>query len=80
MLHCTNQKLREKLSQHPITRVDRFLTSVGFKHSTKRRWFIETDSKTQSTLRACLGGARGPQIGEVTCGGTPHLSCKRDQI
>ena len=23
---------------------------------------------------------RGPQIGEVTCGGSPHLSCKRDQI
>ena len=22
----------------------------------------------------------GPQIGEVTCGGSPHLSCKRDQI
>ena len=22
----------------------------------------------------------GPQIGEVTCGWSPHLSCKRDQI
>ena len=22
----------------------------------------------------------GPQIGEVTCNGSPHLSCKRDQI
>ena len=22
----------------------------------------------------------GPQIGGVTCGGSPHLSCKRDQI
>ena len=21
-----------------------------------------------------------PQVGEVTCGGSPHLSCKRDQI
>ena len=32
-------------------------------------------------LRACLhGGAWGPQIGEVTCGGLSHLSCKRDQI
>ena len=27
-----------------------------------------------------LRGGRGPQIGEVTCGGSPHLSCKRDQI
>ena len=23
---------------------------------------------------------RSPQIGEVACGGSPHLSCKRDQI
>ena len=22
----------------------------------------------------------GPQKGKVTCGGSPHLSCKRDQI
>ena len=27
-----------------------------------------------------LRGGGGPQIGEVTCGGSPHLSCKRDQI
>ena len=31
-------------------------------------------------IRACLHGGGGPQIGEVTCGGSPHLSCKRDQI
>ena len=31
-------------------------------------------------LRACLHGSWGPQIGEVTCGGSPHLLCKRDQI
>ena len=31
-------------------------------------------------LRACLHGGGGPQIGEVTCGGSPHLSCKRDQL
>ena len=31
-------------------------------------------------LRACLHGGGGPQIGEVTCGGLPHLSCRRDQI
>ena len=30
--------------------------------------------------RACLHGGGGPQIGEVTCGGSPCLSCKRDQI
>ena len=35
-----------------------------------------------SILRACLCGGGGPQIhvGEVTCGGSPHQSCKGDQI
>ena len=31
-------------------------------------------------LRACLHEGGGPQVGEVTCGGLPHLTCKRDQI
>ena len=31
-------------------------------------------------LRACLHGDGGPQIGVVTWGGSPHLSCKHDQI
>ena len=30
-------------------------------------------------IRACLNGG-GAQVGEVTYGGLPHLSCKRDQI
>ena len=25
-------------------------------------------------------GGGEPQVGEVTCGGLPHLTCKRDQI
>ena len=29
---------------------------------------------------ACLDRGGGPQVGEVTCGWSPHLSCKRDQI
>ena len=33
-----------------------------------------------SFFTACLHGGGGPQIGEVTCGGSPHLSRKRDQI
>ena len=33
-----------------------------------------------TNLRACLYGGGGPQIGEVTCGGSPYLSCKRGQI
>ena len=31
-------------------------------------------------VRACLHGGGGPQTGEVTCGGLPHLSSKHDQI
>ena len=33
-----------------------------------------------SRLRAGLHGGGGPQVGEVTCGGLPLLTCKRDQI
>ena len=33
-----------------------------------------------SLVRACLRGGGGPQTGEVPCGASPHLSCKRDQI
>ena len=32
------------------------------------------------SLTACLHGGGGPQIGEVTRGRSPDLSCKRDQI
>ena len=38
------------------------------------------DVRTIFRFRACLHGSEGPQIGEVTCGGSPHLSNKRDQI
>ena len=31
-------------------------------------------------IRACWHGCWGPQICEVTCGGSPHLSCKLDQL
>ena len=31
-------------------------------------------------IRTCLHGGGGPQVGEVKYGGSPHLSCKRDQI
>ena len=29
---------------------------------------------------ACLHGGGGPQVSEVKYGGSPHLSCKRDEI
>ena len=33
-----------------------------------------------SPFGACLHEGGGPQIGDVTCGGSPQLSYKRDQI
>ena len=42
--------------------------------------FINVVISCAVVFRACLHGGGGPQIGEVTCGGSPHLSRKRDQI
>ena len=36
--------------------------------------------QAKELFRACFYEGGGPQIGGVTCGGSPHLSCKRDQI
>ena len=36
--------------------------------------------RTVSYVWAFLHGGGGPQGGEVTCGGSPHLSCELDQI
>ena len=33
-----------------------------------------------NVFRVCLNGGGEPQIGEVKCGGSPHLSCNCDQI
>ena len=37
-------------------------------------------NRIANRLKACLHGGGGPQVGEVTCGGSLHLTCKRDQI
>ena len=38
------------------------------------------EQHSQQDSWACLHGGGVPQIGEVTFGGSPHLSCKRDQM
>ena len=48
-------------------------TSIEQVHFEIKLYFV-------SHFRACLHGGAGPQIGEVTCVGSPHLSRKRDQI
>ena len=58
------------------------------RHCTTTTWkwpfsrFMEDVSKRRRIFRrACLHGGGGPgQIGEVTCGGSPHPACKHDQI
>ena len=42
-------------------------------------WFCDVGI-VHCLFGACLHGGRGPEIGEVTCRGSPHLSCKRDKI
>ena len=46
----------------------------------KAVWTTHSQLFDQPRLQPCLHGGGGPQIGEVTCGGSPHLSYKRDQI
>ena len=51
----------------------------------KCRWYSVLNTATllcllQHPLRACFNGRGGPQVVEATCGGSPNLSCKRDQI
>ena len=33
------------------------------------------EQQKSNRFRACLHGGRGPQIGEVTCGRSPHGTC-----
>ena len=40
----------------------------------------ESQSQVSLSLRTCLHEGGGPQVGEVTRGGSPHLTCKHDQI
>ena len=42
--------------------------------------FFKQLFRSSARLRARLHEGGGPQVGEVTCGGLPHLTCKRDHI
>ena len=54
------------------------LVNVGYLEKRSKQLTILRTKNEKS--KACLHGCGGPQIGEVTCGGLPHLSRKRDQI
>ena len=42
----------------------------------RKMWSSRAMLIRQYLPKACLHGSGGPQIGEVICGGSPHLSCK----
>ena len=77
-------KLKEKINDKKVTR--RFDDSMSSLSNAKKIsmnwWYIYKKRKCQEYVkfRACLQGGGGPRMGEVTFGGSPHLSCKRDQI
>ena len=50
------------------------------KSCAKTAWGLGAGETAVEPVRACLHGGGGPRIGEVTCGRSPYLSCKRDQI
>ena len=59
--------------------------NVLFERSRKSAFFESSRNLFGSSFgpafqRACLLGGGGLQVGEVTCGRSTHLSCKRDQI
>ena len=41
---------------------------------------LNSKEENMEQVRASLHGVGGPQLGEGTCGGSPQLSRKRDQI
>ena len=53
--------------------ISRYLQQKMSRYSLRVFWSL-------GPLRACLHGGGGPQVGEITCEGSPHLSCKRDHI
>ena len=44
------------------------------------KYFCNPIHSLVSPQRACFYRVGGPQVGEAKCGGSPHLTCKRDQI
>ena len=55
--------------------------SCGVMSPLRRTWPRDNNFLFSfSELRACLRGGVGPHVSEVTCGGSPRLTCKRDHI
>ena len=59
-----------------------YIESPTFTDKSHTRVLLKAHSwnSRKRPLRACLHEGGGPQVGEVTCGGLPHLTCKREHI
>ena len=59
-----------------------YILSPTFIDKSHLRVLLKAHSRNsrKRPLRACLHEGAGPQVCEVTCGGSPHLTCKRDHI
>ena len=68
---------RGRILRNPLLRSGPYWTEQLRKLVSRREKYSVDKS---FDLRACLHEGGGPQVGEVRCGGSPHLSCKRDQM
>ena len=89
--HCTTTTwkwLISPLMENVNTTTFFFSLRIQLQKKIASIWPIERDgisaikfeAARNPILRACLHGGGGPYIGEVKCGGSSHLSCKRDQV
>ena len=62
----------------PLNRGFTVVTKQQNSLASRNVLFILTEIPT--SFRACLHEGGGPKVGEVTWGGLPHLTCKRDHI
>ena len=75
----TKQKKPTPLNRGPALHVKRVLVGKANQKELRQNLLGAGERQSSEPVRACLHGGGGPQIGEVTCGGSPHLSCKRDE-
>ena len=70
------QKEPRACSQATLAAVSRLVTQ----HSSWEECCVTSLKTAAKEIRVCLHEGGGPQVGEVTCGKLPHLTCKRDHI
>ena len=71
-----NQIIRYRYNEDPAI-TNNFFGTVALRFSGVP---LYQNSYLAAKLRACLHGGGGPQTSEVTCGGSPHLPYKHNQI